>query len=665
MDIETAKKYDRINELVMLLNYYRDIYYNEARSEISDYEYDNLYDELVQLEKETGHILKNSPTQTVGYVVKSSLQKVKHNHEMLSLDKTKDVKEVCKFINGQKAVVMAKMDGLTCSLHYVNGILVSAETRGDGFIGEDVLHNINVMESVPKKIFTFQEDVVIDGEVIATYRDFNAINNGLAEDVQYKHIRNYASGSVRLLDSKESEKRKLKFVAWKLVSGSNNDSFIERWRELLNYGFTVVPIVTIPRYISEETVTNAINTIKEWAKKEDYPIDGCVIGFDSVSYGQSLGKTAHHFKDQIAFKFYDETYPTKLKYIDWTMGKTGVLTPTAVFNPVNIDGTTIERASLHNISIIKTLGLTNHCSVYIYKANQIIPQVDSCDPDGDGDIEYPTTCPVCGGRTLIKRDNDSEVLTCSNPNCKGKLLAKFINFVGRKATNIVGLSEATIDDFINWGWISKFKDLYHLDKYADKLSEVDGYGKKSVTKLLEALETSKTIKLENYINAIGINGIGLQNAKTISDYFEGDYDKFINALNNGFDFTALDGFGETMDRAIKEWYKNDTLCEGLAEEFNFIKEEKSTDTPLQGLRFCITGTFSENRDTIKEQLINKGAIFVSGVSSKLDVLFAGENAGSKLTKAQELGIKIVGEKELFENYLKNSEQGIDKSIDLW
>lgn len=664
MDKQTVEKYDRINELVKLLNHYRDVYYNEAKSEISDYEYDNLYDELVKLEEETGYVLNNSPTQSVGYVVKSSLQKIKHNHEMLSLDKTKDVNEVCKFLDNHPAVIMAKMDGLTCSLHYVNGVLVSAETRGDGFVGEDVLHNINVMESVPKKIFTFEEDIVIDGEVIATYRDFNSVNSNLNEDMQYKHIRNYASGSVRLLDSKESEKRKLKFIAWKLVSGSENNSFIERWKELTNFGFIAVPIVKLD-YINETSINNAIDIIKEWAKKEDYPIDGCVIGFDNISYGESLGKTAHHFKDQIAFKFYDETYPSKLKYVDWTMGKTGTLTPTAVFKPVNIDGTIVERASLHNISIIKTLGLTNGCSVYVYKANMIIPQIDSCDIDGEGDIEVPQVCPVCGSRTIIRRDNDTEVLYCTNPNCKGKLLAKFINFVGRKATNIVGLSEATIEKFIEWGWLNTFKDLYHMDKYALDLSSIDGFGEKSVTKLFESIENSRKIKLENYINAIGITGIGLQNAKTISEYFEGDYNKFKEALDNNFDFTTLDGFGETMNNAIKDWYKADMLCEGLAEEFEFMKEEKSSDNSLEGLRFCITGTFSESRDVIKEKLISKGAVFVSSVSSKLDVLFAGENAGSKLTKAQELNIKIVNEEELYKDYLKNLETPIDKPVELW
>ena len=650
MELETLKKYDRINELVMLLNYYRDQYYNNAKSEISDKEYDDLYDELVRLEKETGHILNNSPTQSVGYIVKSSLQKVTHNHPMLSLDKTKDIKEVCKFLNNKKAVVMAKMDGLTCSLKYVKGKLVSAETRGDGFIGEDILHNIEVMKSVPKDIFTFEDELIIDGEIISTYRNFNKVNISLPEEQQYKHIRNYASGSIRLLNNEESEKRGLTFIAWKFVKGSYQDSFIERWKELVNLGFTTVPIVTVS-FISEESISNAVEAIKDWAKEEDYPIDGCVIGFDDITYGESLGKTAHHFKDQIAYKFYDESYPSKLKYVDWTMGKTGTLTPTAVFEPVNIDGTTVERASLHNISIIKTLGLTNGCSVYVVKKNQIIPQIDSCDTDGEGDIEIPEVCPICGARTIIRRDYDSEVLYCSNPNCEGKLLARFVNFVGRKATNIVGLSEANLEKFISWGWLKTFKDLYHLDKYSEELSNVDGFGKKSVTKLMESINTSRKIKLENYINAIGITGIGSQNAKTISEYFEGDFNKFKEALENNFDFSSLEGFGTIMNSSIQEWYKEDKLCENLSEEFEFIKEEKNSDNSLEGLRFCITGTFKENRETIKEKLISKGAIFVSSVSSKLNVLFAGESAGSKLDKAKELGIKIVNEEELYSNYI--------------
>ena len=652
IDIATVEKYDRINELTMLLNYYRDQYYNYAKSEISDYEYDNLYDELKKLEDETGYRLANSPTQSVGYIVKSELIKVKHNHPMLSLDKTKDINDVVKFLGGHKAVVMAKMDGLTCSLRYVKGKLFSAETRGDGFTGEDVLHNIEVIKNVPKTISIKDRDVIIDGEVVCTYRNFNSVNSSLSEDMQYKHIRNYASGSIRLLDSSVSEKRLLDFIAWDVIEGCDTNSFMEKWKFAIHEGFRFAPIVdvSIP---TAEILQTAINTIQSMAKKWDYPIDGCVIGFDDIAYGYSLGQTAHHFKNKLAFKFYDETYPSKLKYIDWTIGKTGTLTPTAVFNPVNIDGTTVERASLHNISIIKTLGLRNHCSVYIKKCNQIIPQVDSCDLDGDSDIEIPKICPICGGRTEIKRENDSEVLVCTNDNCDGKKLAKFINFVGRKATNIVGLSEATLADFIAHGYIHKFKDIYHLDRFADEIVAKEGFGKKSVSKLLEAIEKSRKIKLENYITAIGITNIGIANAKIISNKFNGDYIEFEKALNNNFDFTSLDGFGDTMNDAIYCWRKSDTLCDGLAEEFEFIKEEKSTDNSLKDLRFCITGSFSESRDIIKEKLEARGAIFVSSVSKKLDVLFVGENAGSKLTKANELGIKVADEKELYEKYLTN------------
>lgn len=646
VDKITAEKYGRINELVMLINYYRDMYYNEAKSEISDFEYDNLYDELLKLEGETGYLLANSPTQTVGYIVKSSLEKVKHNHPMLSLDKTKSVDDLVIFLGGKKAVVMAKMDGLTCSLRYVNGNLVSAETRGDGITGEDVLHNIKVMKSIPQKI-TETAETIIDGEVIATYRDFNAVNSTLTEDAQYKHIRNYASGSVRLLDSGVSVDRKLRFVAWKVVKGCSSNSFMDRWHFLTKNGFTAVPIVDVAAP-SANVLEAAIESVKNWAKRYDYPIDGCVIGFDNVAYGDSLGQTSHHLRSQIAYKFYDETYPTKLKYIDWTMGKTGTLTPTAVFNPVNIDGTTVERASLHNISIIKSLGLTNGCSVYVYKANQIIPQIDSCDSDGDGDIEYPSVCPVCGARTIIKRNNDSEVMYCTNEDCNGKKLAKFINFVGRKATNIVGLSEATLLTLLSKGYISTFKDIYHLDKYADEMSTWEGFGKRSVEKLLKAIEDSRTIKLENYINAIGITGIGASNSKVLSAQFNGDYNEFITALNNGFDLATLDGFGAIMRDSIMCWIKSDKMSVGLAEEFNFIKETKSTDNSLNGLRFCITGSFSESRDVLKDKLESKGAIFVSSVSKKLDVLFVGENAGSKLDKAKELGIKISDEKELME-----------------
>lgn len=646
---ELSEKIERINNLVLLLNHYRDMYYNQAKSEISDIDYDNLYDELNRLEKETGYMLINSPTRTVGYSTSSSLVKVKHNHPMLSLDKTKNILDVVKYFNGHDIVCMAKMDGLTCSLHYVGGQLVSAETRGDGTIGEDVTHNALVIPSIPKTI-KIEDDVVIDGEIIIAKDDFDEINSTLPDEKKYKNPRNLAAGSISLLDSLEAQTRHMQFVAWKFVSGSKTNSFYDSIMSLIDYGFTVCPIVKWSKdSITEENLLKAVEIIKKW--NESFPLDGCVFGFDDISYGDSLGMTGHHVRSQLAYKFYDETIPTKLKYIDWTIGKTGVLTPTAVFNPVKIDGTDVSRASLHNVSIINELGLTNNCTVYVYKANMIIPQVNSCDNDGDGPIEYPTKCPICGGHTGFVRDNESENLVCKNPFCSGKTLAMFEHFVSRKCANIDGLSSSKLQELIDNGYIKTFKDIYHLSDYENELKSLKGWGEKSVSKLLESINKSRTIKLDNYINSLGIYGVGYASAKLISDVCEGDPKMFYKAIKEDFDFTLIDGFGKAIDISIKNWGRAPSLADDLMDEFNFIMPEKPISERLQGVRFCITGTFSEPRDVIVKKLTSRGAVFVSGISKKLDVLFCGENSGSKLDKANALGIKVVTESEMYSEYI--------------
>lgn len=369
---------DKIKELVEKLNYYRDVYYNESRSEISDFEYDKLFDELSSLEKESGFVMVNSPTQTVGYEVKSKLSKVAHNHPMLSLDKTKSVDDVIKFLNGKDGVIMAKMDGLTCSVRYLNGKLVSAETRGNGEIGEDILHCAKTIKNLPLEINCLDE-VIIDGEVIITYDDFEKINATLPENERYKHPRNLASGSIRQLDSSIAAKRNMKFIAWKMVKGYKNNSFYSRLIRMANWGFDIVPVALIPTMMqNEQQVTEAIDVMKNWASQKSFPIDGCVFGYDDIAYGDSLGATGHHLRSQLAYKFYDEIYPTKLQYIDWTMGKTGVLTPTAVFDPVEIDGSVVERASLHNISVLTNVLGKPYVGqkIHISKRNMIIPQIE-------------------------------------------------------------------------------------------------------------------------------------------------------------------------------------------------------------------------------------------------------------------------------------------------
>lgn len=645
-----TNKIDRVKELVEQLNYHRNLYYNKSRPEISDFEYDQLFDELHNLEQETGLIMAASPTQTVGYEVKSSLSKVTHNHPMLSLDKTKSVDDVIKFLDGKDGVIMAKMDGLTCSVRYIDGKLVSAETRGNGEIGEDILHCAKTIKNLPLEINCLDE-VIVDGEVIITYDDFEKINATLPEDERYKHPRNLASGSIRQLDSSIAAQRDMKFIAWKLIKGIDNNSFFDRWIFMDSLGFDVVPLFQLPhQLINEKIIEHSIVLMKENAKKEGFPIDGCVFGYDDVAYGESLGATGHHLRSQLAYKFYDELYDTKLQYIDWTMGKTGVLTPTAVFGSIEIDGTEINRASLHNISIIKSLGLTNGCTVRVYKANQIIPQIDSCEQDGDGEIEIPSVCPICGGLTSIQKENDSEVLVCTNPECSGKLLGRLNHFVSKKAMGIDGLSEATLELLISNSYINNFDDIYHLSDCFDELIHLPGLGPKSVEKLLLSIEKSRAVKLENFLVALCIPNIGTSAAKTISKACGGNLNKLIMMWANDFDFTTLDDFGEITAKSFTDYfdeYINEIKM--LACEMKFIVPEKqeTISNPFTGKTLCVTGKLNHfTRDSINEKIASLGAKAASSVSKKTDYLITNEASGSsKYNKAIELGIPIITEEE--------------------
>ena len=500
------EKIGRIKELTELLNKASDAYYNTGNTIMEDYEFDALLEELRSLEQETGFVMMASPTHKVGYEVKSELQKVAHNHPMLSLAKTKDWNEFIRYFGSKDVIGMVKMDGITGSLHYINGELVSAETRGNGEIGEDIFHNIKTVKTVPQKI-PYKDELIVDGEIICTYQDFEPFST------EYKNPRNFASGSIRLLDSNECAKRPLTFVAWNVIKGFDNEnSFLRKLVLIDELGFTVVPWTSSFDWDAKEFLVNK-------AKKLGYPIDGLVGRFDDIKYGESLGTTSHHSNAAYAFKFYDELTETTLRDVEWTLGRTSVLTPTAVFDSVDIDGSSVSRASLHNISIMKNLGLTKNCTIRVFKANQIIPQVYSADKDGDVHIKIPNKCPVCGGATSIKQDNESEALVCTNPDCIGKKLARFTHFVSRKCMNIDGLSERTLELLISNNLIRNFRDIYHLKEHVGKLCTLDGMGKKSVENLINSVEKSRDVKLENFIAALGIDGVGLSVAKTISDYF--------------------------------------------------------------------------------------------------------------------------------------------------
>lgn len=628
-------KIERIKELTEELNRLTELY-DKGVPEISDKEWDDMYFELVNLEQEYNYVMPNSPTQKINYTVVNELQKVKHNHPMLSLDKTKDIEEIKSFVGNKDWIAMLKMDGLSCSLLYESGRLVRAETRGDGEIGEDVTHNAMVIPSIPKTI-PYKDRLVVDGEIICKLDDFKEFSE------EYKNARNFASGSIRLLDSNECAKRKLSFVAWDVIGdfGGECNALNEKLERLIDLEFEIVPF----------TIMGTIEESVKWLKNHtnNYPIDGIVFKLRKCVEYEVMGRTEHHFRGGLAFKFYDELYETKLLGIEWTIGKTNILTPTAIFQTVNIDSTDISKASLHNISIIKKLGLTNNCTVRVYKANQIIPQIDSCLQDGDSDITLPKYCPVCGGKTAIVKDNGSEVLVCTNDNCLGKLLGRLNFFVSKPACNIDGLSEQILSFLIDKGWVKCFKDIYCLAEHKVEWQRCDGFGKKSVENILDAVEESRNITLDRFICALSIDGVGKSASKTISDAFNGDFTEFISAFDNGFDWTTLIDVGGITARNIDNYLaKNEAEIRELAKEFNFILPTKVDvkDNPLSGVRFCITGSFSQSRDKLKEQLETKGAKFVSGVSKNLDILFCGEKAGSKLTKAQSLGVKVVYEDEL-------------------
>ena len=633
-------KIERIKELTKELNRLTELY-DKGTPEISDKEWDDMYFELVNLERECSYIMSDSPTQKVNYTVVNELQKVKHNHPMLSLDKTKDIEEIKSFVNDKDWIAMLKMDGLTCSLLYESGKLMRAETRGDGEVGEDITHNAMVIPSIPKRI-PYTDKLIVDGEIICKLDDFE----GFSEE--YKNARNFASGSIRLLDSKECAKRKLTFVAWDIIEGPTSNSLWGKLTWLSDYSFTVVPFLRGIHCSVENTMC-----LKQIAQDYNYPIDGIVFKIDNCIEYKKMGRTDHHFRGGLAFKFYNDIYETKLLDIEWTQGKTGILTPTAVFQAVQIDGTDISRASLHNISIIKKLGLTNHCTVKISKRNEIIPQVEECLQDGDSDIEIPKYCPICKGNTKVVKENESEVLMCTNPNCTGKKIALFEHFVSKKAMNIEGISEATIEFLINKGWIHTFKDLYYLSEHKAEWQKCDGFGKRSVEKILDAVEKSRNVKLDNFITALSIDGIGKSTAKAIADFFHYD---FLNWYHNGvsqpFDYASFDGIGKTMCDDIQIFCAhNKFMIADLADEMKFIVEEKKQKdgVNLDGKTFCITGSLNHfaNRDALIADIEAHNGKFISSISAKCNYLINNDStsSSSKNKKAQALNIPIITEEE--------------------
>ena len=621
-----------------LLQYCYEYYVLDCPS-VSDQTYDQLYDDLYKMEESANFWLANSPTRKVQGQVLDCFTKVKHSKPMLSAAKTKDINEIKKFIGNQPFYCSYKLDGLTLVVRYENGNFVQAVTRGNGEIGEDVTAQAKMIPNLPMHI-DYKDKLELRGECVISWKNFHKINETL--DEPYSHPRNLAAGSLRQLDTNITKQRNLSYVVFECVSDLYDGDmlFDSKWDEL---GYL--------DYLGFETVgrcTGNIDDCTEGMQPEwyQYPCDGLIFEMCMKSYSKSLSATAHHEGCRMALKWADEMYETTLRDVEWSPTRSGIIAPVAVFDEIDLDGALTTRATLHNLSIIEQLQLGIGDTITVYRSNMVIPKIDD-NLTRSNTLQIPTTCPCCGEPTQIKYTDNSKVLMCTNPDCTAKKLAQFTHFVSRKAMNIDGLSEKTLELLISHGYLHNFRDIYHLSEHTDKLYSLDGLGKKSVQNLLQSIENSRNVKLENFIAALGIPLIGNAASKTISKFFGGSYGKFIDAWEHGFDFTVLDDFGRTMADAMDDaWVNPNPLWNGIDNEFNFIVEEENVDDSLNGLKFCITGTFSQPRDELKAMLESKGGKFISSVSKNLDMLFVGDKAGSKLAKAQQLGIKIADENEL-------------------
>ena len=628
-------------ELIQEIKKAKIAYYQLGKSWLTDEEYDRLVTQAERL----GYV------ETVGAAPVDSIPRIQHQHPMLSLGKVHSEFEVKKFIKDRQCLAMYKADGLTISATYQDGILVRLETRGDGNVGNDIMHHANSISNLPKVINRIGK-YVIDGECVILQGDFDSINtNG-----EYKNPRNLAAGSLNLLDGAESAKRCLRFYGWDVIEGGSNNSLCANLVEANYLGFETVHMYVLRGDETMDDIKKLLTYFKNQAEYDGFPIDGVVIKYDDIQYGKSLGMTEHHPLGAVAFKYQDETYATKLKEVIWQVGKTGQITPVAVFDPpVIIDGSDVERASLHNLSIMNELGLTDGCTCYIYKANQIIPQIDHVDQDGNGSIPIPIVCPICGEPTKIVKDNNTEVLMCGNDDCEGKLLGKLTHFVSKKGMDIDGLSEATLQTFISMGWLHSLGDIYLLNAYQSGMLHLSGFGKKSVDKLLKSIEASThDVDPRKFITALSIPNIGTGQTKLIFARFH-NINEFVNAVDNGFDFSSIPGIGPILNRNIHTWMKKNRS------EFNFIRSiltfsdndnimNKPTITgKLSGKSFVITGKLQRysNRNELVKSIEDNGGHVASSVSKNTDYLINNDvtSTSGKNKRAKELGVKIISEDE--------------------
>lgn len=639
---------DRIKELVDTLNKAAKVYYSGTDEIMSNLEYDRLYDELKALEDETGIVLAGSPTHKVGYETLSELPKEEHERPMLSLDKTKSVEELAAFAGTHKSLLSWKLDGLTVVVTYRDGELYKAVTRGNGYVGEVITPNARVFVNLPAKI-PYKGELVIRGEAIITYSDFECINRSIEEDEnKYKNPRNLCSGSVRQLNNRITAERNVRLIAFALIRADGVDFGNSRQKQfewLKGQGFEVVEY----KIVDETSVADAVEYFSKAITDNDFPSDGLVLLYDDIAYGESLGTTAKFPRNAIAFKWADEMAITRLKCVEWSASRTGLINPVAVFEPVELEGTTVSRASVHNVSIVRELKLGYNDEIKVYKANMIIPQIAE-NITGSATIEIPKVCPVCGGLTGIKKANDTESLYCLNPDCQAKHIKRFEHFVSRNALNIDGISSQTLEKFIDRGFIKNYTDLYHLNNYEDEIVGMDGFGRKSYDNIIESVEKSRTVTLDHVIYALGIGGIGLANARLVSRHCNEDPETVADITIE--ELMSIDGIGDVLAQSFREYFddvNNRRLYNELLAELKLQKEVRDTSSPVAGKTFVITGSVNHftNRDELKAFIETLGGKTTGSVSAKTDYLINNDvtSNSSKNKKARELGIPVISEEE--------------------
>lgn len=649
----------RMKELVEKLNEASKAYYAQDREIMSNRAYDALYDELVSLEEETGMVLAGSPTVSVGYEAVDELPKEAHEIPMLSLGKTKEREELASWLGDKEGLLSWKLDGLTIVLTYRDGALLKAVTRGNGAVGEVITNNAKVFKNIPLKI-KYQGELILRGEAVITYEDFEKINSRIEEvDAKYKNPRNLCSGTVRQLNNQITAERNVRFYAFSLVRAEEKGESVdfENSREkqfvfLTQQGFDVVPYLRV----NTENIIASVADYEERIKTYGVPSDGLVLIYDDIAYGRSLGSTSKFPRDSIAFKWADETRETTLKEIEWSPSRTGLINPVAIFEPVELEGTTVSRASVHNISILKGLKLGIGDRITVYKANMIIPQIDENLTNSDS-VEIPKHCPVCGGDTELRAVNEVQSLYCTNPDCDAKKIKTFTHFVGRDAMSIDGLSEATLEKFIAKGFIHQYSDIFHLEEYCDEIITMEGFGEKSYNNLIESIDAAREAALPNLIYSLGISNIGLANAKVICRFYDYDLDAVRKA--SAEELSAIDGIGEVIGKAFEDYFavpKNSAAFDNLLKEITIQKEEiDEAAQTLAGKTFVVTGTLAHfgSRNELKDLIEKKGGKVAGSVSAKTVCLINNDitSASSKNKKAKELNVPILTEEQFMADYL--------------